>query len=350
MKQILPFIFIILLLIPHPVAASSNMNEGESMIFNALNALPQHIADIMLAGNYFESEGNSSDDVTKGGGYVQYGNDSNLSNSTLSQIEAADPSIKYINNLKNADNGLYNQKWVQEEIQAGYLNYVKTGLLVILLCFGYFFFQKIKPEQAGEFTEFFTGAQRYIGYATFIKTTILLMILPTLLPFLFSYSIDLEAGLSNGINITSAVASATSNDALYFFQSISFFFNSLFLQMRLSFLNDVHAKMLFLALALAIPWRFIRYMGIGIILYFETVLFLRPVCMYVNTYAMTTLSEMTATQSSSIAQAVMGAAANLSFLIVIAALAWPAVYLIYLLWTSRRGRTVIHVVNTMRRF
>ena len=48
-----------------------------------------------------------------------------------------------------------------------------SGLIILVWIAGYFFLQKFRPEQAGKFTEFFSGAEHFLGLGLYYKTLIL---------------------------------------------------------------------------------------------------------------------------------------------------------------------------------
>ena len=314
--KLLSFILILFLLSPFP--ASAGMDEGKEMVKDALKETPEEWADEALSQNWGVTLGNLSEEVN------------------------ATPSAKMINGIAAAEQHPESLEWVQEEQARDYKTYIICGLIILVWIAGYFYLQKFKPEQVGEFTEFFSGAQHFIGIGLFYKTLILLILLPALLPFMLDYSIDLEQAWSSGIMQDSLeyISFSAENAPLYFYQGMSYLLSGGFFLSRIQFINTIYAKVLFVAIAIAIPWNFIRYLGVGVLLFFETVLFMRPIVLLINAKTVQHVAEMSTAQALTAAPAYYGTMTIVTLVIVILGTMWPFIYIVYLLWTSRSGRRI----------
>lgn len=314
--KLLSFILILLLVSPFPVSAG--MDEGKEMVKDALKETPEEWADEALSENWGVTLGNLSDEVE------------------------ASPSAKMINGIAAAEQHPETLEWVQEEQKKDYTTYVISGLIILVWIAGYFFLQKFRPEQAGQFTEFFSGAEHFLGIGLYYKTLILLILLPAGLPFLLDYSIELEQAWSSGIMQDSLeyIAFSTENIPLYFYQAVSYTLSGPFFLSRVELVNTVYAKVLFVAIAIAIPWNFIRYLGVGTLLFFETILFMRPVVLLINAKTVQHVSEMSAAQALMVAPSYYGTMTIITVIVVILGTLWPFIYIVYLLWTSRSGRSL----------
>ena len=314
--KLLSFILILVLLSPLPVFAG--IDEGKEMVKDALKETPEEWADNALSENWGVSLG------------------------TLPEEVNATPTAKMINGIAAAEQHPKTLEWVNEEQKNDYTTYVICGLIVLVWAAGFFFLQKYKPEQAGEVTEFFSGAQHFIGFGLYYKTLILLILLPTALPFLLDFSIDLEQAWSSGImyNSLDYISLSSENLPLYFYQAMSYTLSGPFFLSRVAFINTLYAKVLFVAIAIAIPWGFIRYLGIGALLFFETVLFMRPVVLLINAKTVQHVAGMSSTQALMAAPAFYGTMTIVTVIIVILGTMWPFIYVVYMLWTSRLGRHV----------
>ncbi len=305
------------------VTASTSRDEGKEMVKDAIKETPQEWADSILSENWGVKLGTLQDEVE------------------------ATPTSKMINSIAAAETHPETLEWVKEEREKDYLTYVICGLIILVWIAGYFFLQKYKPEDAGKVTKFFSGAEYFVGFGLYYKTLILLIILPAGLPFLLDYSIDLEQAWSSGIMQDSLeyISFSVENAPLYFYQAISYAINGPFFLSRIQFINIVYAKVMFVAIATAIPWNFIRYIGIGVLLLFETVLFMRPVVLLVNAKAVQHVAEMSAMEAIIAAPSVYGTVTIVTILIVVVGMLWPLIYIIYLLFRSRYGRTVIRMAR-----
>jgi len=315
--KLLSFILIVFLFAPS-VALADPMDAGREMILNAVDKIPERAADKMLATNFGVSPANLSDS-------------GNVS-----------PSAKMIGSYAAAEQHPESIKWVTDERKNDYLTYILIGLILLIWAAGYFFIQKIYPTKAAEVTEFFTGAQQFIGYKLFFETLFLLIALPTILPIVLDYSIQFEQAWSSGImqDTLEYIPLSTENIPLYFYQAIAYILSGSFFLARIELINVTYAKVLFLALALAIPWNFIRYIGIGVFLYFETALFMRPVVLLINAITVKQITSMSTTAAFLTMDFTYGLMVIVTVLIVFLATMWPFVYLIYLMFRSKPGRYI----------
>jgi hypothetical protein len=213
-------------------------------------------------------------------------------------------------------------------------------MIILVWIAGYFFLQKFKPDDAGKVTEFFSGAQHFLGFGLYYETLILLIVLPAGLPFLLDYSIDLEQAWSSGIMLDSLeyISFSSENIPLYFYQGMSYLLSGGFFLGRIELINVIYAKILFVAIAIAIPLSFIRYLGLGTLLFFETVLFMRPIVLLLNAKTVQHVAEMSPAQALIVAPQFYGTMMMVTSIVVIIGTLWPLIYVVYLMWTSRPGR------------
>ena len=136
------------------------------------------------------------------------------------------------------------------------------------------------------------------------------------------------------------ISFSTENIPLYFYQVMSYTLSGPFFLSRVQFINTIYAKVLFVAIAIAIPWNFIRYLGVGVILFFETVLFMRPVVLLLNAKTVQHVAEMPTAQAILAAPSFYGTMTIVTIIVVIIGTMWPFVYIAFLLWTSRSGRSL----------
>jgi hypothetical protein len=300
------------------VTASTSRDEGKEMVKDAIKETPQEWADEALSQNWGVKLGSLPEEVS------------------------ASPSAKLINGIAAAEQHPESLQWVQEERERDYMTYVLCGLIILVWIAGYFFLQKFKPEEAGKVTKFFSGAEHFIGFGLYYKTLILLILLPSILPYLLDYSIELEQAWSSGIMQDSLeyISFSTENIPLYFYQGMSYLLSGGFFLGRIELINIIYAKVLFVAIAIAIPWSFIRYLGLGTLLFFETVLFMRPIVLLLNAKTVQHVAEMSPAQALIAAPPFYGTMMIVTLVIVIIGTLWPLIYVVYLLWTSRPGRYV----------
>jgi hypothetical protein len=298
------------------VTASTSRDEGKEMVKDAIKETPQEWADAALSENWGVKLGTLPDEVN------------------------ASPSAKLINGIAAAEQHPESLQWVQEEREGDYMTYVLCGLIILVWIAGYFFLQKFKPEEAGKVTKFFSGAEHFVGFGLYYKTLILLILLPSMLPYLLDYSIELEQAWSSGIMQDSLeyISFSTENIPLYFYQGMSYLLSGGFFLGRIELINIIYAKVLFVAIAIAIPWSFIRYLGLGTLLFFETVLFMRPIVLLLNAKTVQHVAEMSPAQALIAAPPFYGTMMIVTLVIVIIGTLWPLIYVVYLLWTSRPGR------------
>lgn len=317
--------FILILLLMSPSLASAGMEEGKEMVKDALKETPKEWADTALSENWGVKLG------------------------TLPEEINATPSAKMINSIAAAEQHPKELEWVQEERKKDYTTYIICGMIILVWIAGYFFLQKFRPEEAGRVTEFFSGAEHFIGFGLYWKTLILLVLLPAGLPYLFDFSIEFEQAWSSGIMQDSLeyISFSTENIPLYVYQGISYLFNGGFFLSRIELINTIYAKVLFVAIAIAIPWNFIRYLGLGTVLFFETVLFMRPIVLLINAKTVQHVAEMPTITAISAAPMIYGTMMMVTVLIVIMGTCWPFIYIVYLLWSSRGGR---YLARASRRY
>lgn len=304
-------------------SSTNSMDEGKEMVKDAIKETPEEWADAALSENWGVTLGNLSDEVD------------------------ASPSAKMINGIAAAEQHPKTLTWVQEEQKQDYTTYIICGLIVLVWIAGYFFLQKYRPVQAGQITEFFTGAEHFLGFGLYFKTLLLLIVLPAGLPFFLDYSMDLEQAWSSGIMQDSLeyISFSTENIPLYFYQGISYLLSGGFFLSRIALINTVYAKVLFVAIAIAIPWGFIRYLGLGTLLFFETALFMRPIVLLINAKTVQHVSEMSAAQALVAAPAFYGTMMIVTVIVVAIGTTWPLIYMIYLLFRSRQGRYVYRMAR-----
>ncbi|MFA6876059.1 MAG: hypothetical protein WCQ87_05450 [Parabacteroides sp.] len=306
-------------------SSSNSFDEGKEMVKDAIKETPDDWADSALSETWGVTLGNLSDEVN------------------------ATPTAKMINGIAAAEQHPKTIQWVQDEQKSDYTTYIICGLILLVWTAGYFFLQKFRPEQAGEITEFFSGAKHFLGFSLYYKTLLLLIILPAGLPFILDYSMELEQAWSSGImaNSLEYISFSTENIPLYFYQAISYTLSGPFFLARVNFINIVYAKVLILAILIAIPWQFIRYLGFGILLFFETILFMRPIVLLINAKTVQHVASMSAAQAIIAAPAYYGTMTIVTVVVVAIGTLWPFVYIIYKLWTSKSGR---FTRRTARRF
>jgi hypothetical protein len=294
------------------------MDEGKKMIKDALTEAPRDAANKMLSENYGVTLGNLSDEAN----YT--------------------PSQKMVNSIAAAEQHPKNVSWVVEEQKSDYMTYILVSVILLIWVAGYFFLQKIAPEQAGKITEALSGAEQFLGYGLYVKTLVLLIAIPTLLPFALDYSITLEQGLTDGIMHDSLeyISLSTENIPLYFFQAISYTLSGVFFLARIQLINTVYAKVLILGLVLAIPWDFIRYLGVMVLLYFETALFMRPLVLWIAAVTVKTVHGMSNADAFLIAPQLYGTMTIVTVIIVFLATCWPLIYVIICLLRSRPVRVI----------
>lgn len=297
-------------------SSTNSMDEGKEMVKDAIKETPEEWADAALSENWGVTLGNLSDEVN------------------------ASPSAKMINGVAAAEQHPKTLEWVQEEQKNDYETYIICGLIILVWIAGYFFLQKYRPEQAGTVTKFFSGAEHFIGFGLYYKTLLLLIVLPAGLPFLLDYSMELEQAWSSGIMADSLefISLSTENLPLYFYQAISYTLSGPFFLARVNFINTVYAKVLILAILIAIPWKFIRYLGLGILLFFETALFMRPIVLLINAKTVQHVAEMSTVQAGIAAPGIYGTMTIVTVLVVAIGTMWPFIYIVYMLWTSKPGR------------
>lgn len=299
-------------------SSTSSMDEGKEMVKDAIKETPEEWADSALSENWGVTLGSLSDEVN------------------------ASPSAKMINGIAAAEQHPKTLKWVTDEQDSDYMTYIICGLILLVWVAGYFFLQKYRPEQAGRVTEFFSGAEHFIGFGLYCKTLLLLIILPAGLPFLLDYSMELEQAWSSGImaNSLEFISFSTENIPLYFYQAVSYTLSGPFFLARVNFINIVYAKVLILAVLIAVPWKFIRYLGLGILLFFETILFMRPIVLLINATTVQHVASMSAAQALIAAPAYYGTMTIVTVIVVAIGTLWPFIYVVYLLFTSRSGRYI----------
>ena len=295
---------------------SGSMDEGKEMVKDAIKETPREWADAALSENWGVKLGSLPDEVS------------------------ASPSAKLINGIAAAEQHPESLEWVKKEQEGDYLTYVICGMIILAWIAGYFFLQKFKPDDAGKVTEFFSGAQHFLGFGLYYKTLILLIVLPAGLPFLLDYSIDLEQAWSSGIMLDSLeyISFSSKNIPLYFYQGMSYLLSGGFFLGRIELINVIYAKVLFVAIAIAIPWGFIRYLGLGTLLFFETALFMRPIVLLINAKTVQHVAEMSPAQALIAAPPFYGTMMIVTIIVVVIGTLWPLIYVVYLLWTSRPGR------------
>lgn len=300
------------------VPSTDSMTAGKEMVKDAIKEAPEEWADAALSESWGVKLGNLSDEVN------------------------ASPSAKMINGIAAAEQHPKELKWVVDEQKSDYTTYIICGLIILVWAAGYFFLQKYKPDQAGRVTEFFSGAEHFIGFGLYFKTLLMLIMLPTILPFILDYSMELEQAWSSGIMVDSLdfISFSTENIPLYFYQAISYTLSGPFFLARINFINVVYAKVLILAILIAIPWKFIRYVGIGIFLFFETLLFMRPLVLLINAETVKHVAEMSPAKAIIAAPAYYGTMTLVTVLVVAIGTLWPLIYVVYMLWTSKSGRYV----------
>ena len=295
---------------------SGSMDEGKEMIKDAIKETPREWADAALSEKWGVKLGSLPDEVS------------------------ASPSAKLINGIAAAEQRPGSLEWVNKEQEDDYLTYVICGMIILVWIAGYFFLQKYKPDDAGKVTEFFSGTQHFLGFGLYYKTLILLIVLPAGLPFLLDYSIDLEQAWSSGIMQDSLeyISFSSKNIPLYFYQGMSYLLSGGFFLGRIELINVIYAKVLFVAIAIAIPLGFIRYLGLGILLFFESVLFMRPIVLLINVKTVQHVAEMSPAQALIAAPQFYGTMMMITSIVVVIGTLWPLIYVVYLLWTSRPGR------------
>jgi len=297
-------------------SSTNSMDEGKEMVKDAIKETPEEWADAALSENWGVTLGNLSDEVN------------------------ASPSAKMINGVAAAEQHPKSLKWVTDEQDSDYKTYIICGLIILVWVAGYFFLQKFRPDQAGRVTEFFSGAEHFLGFGLYYKTLLLLIVLPAGLPFLLDYSMELEQAWSSGImaNSLEFISFSTENIPLYFYQAVSYTLSGPFFLARVNFINIVYAKVLILAILIAIPWKFLRYLGLGILLFFETILFMRPIVLLISAKTVQHVAGMSTAQALIAAPAYYGTMTMVTVIVVAIGTLWPFIYIVYMLWTSKPGR------------
>lgn len=306
-------------------SSTNSMDEGTEMVKDGIKETPEDWADEALSENWGVTLGNLSDEVN------------------------ASPSAKMINGVAAAEQHPKSLKWVTDEQDSDYETYILCGLIVLVWIAGYFFLQKYRPEQAGSVTKFFSGAEHFLGFGLYYKTLLLLIVLPAGLPFILDYSMELEQAWSSGImaNSLEFISFSTENIPLYFYQAVSYMVSGPYFLARVNFINIIYAKVLILAILIAIPWKFFRYLGLGILFFFETVLFMRPIVLLINAKTVQHVAGMSTAQALIAAPAYYGTMTIVTVIVVAIGTLWPFIYVVYLLFTSRQGR---YLAKTARRY
>jgi hypothetical protein len=287
----------------------------------------------MIAGGIDSWIINQCDSALKTSMGVQMGNVSNLSDA--SSMERLTVSIA------TYEQNPYQVSWIRDEAKADYVIYYLSGLVILIFVAILFYAQIVWPEAVGSTTELLLGYEKFFNYKDYIKTLALLIILPTALSFLLSYSIDLEQAISEGIMIDGLqyIQASNHNIILYIIQAISYLCALLFVYLRVLLINITCAKVLIIALVLCIPWDGIRVFGALTLAYFFTALFMRPVMLWITAMSVKMAVSATADQAALIYCCSLLAV----FVVCVIATLWPVIYLTIKILTSRLTRTLMRL-------
>jgi hypothetical protein len=264
---------------------------------------------------------------------VTLGNSSTLTNA--SSMERLTVSIATYNQNP------YQVAWIRDEVKTDYTIYYLSGLVILIFAGVFFYAQIAFPEAVGGATELILGYERYFYYKDYIKTLALLIILPTALPFVLNYSIDLEQAISDGIMIDSLkyIQLSNHNIILYIIQAISYLCALLFVYLRVLLINIVCAKVLIIVLILCIPWDAIRVFATITLAYFYTALFMRPVMLWITGMSVKMATNATIDQATIL----YTGALVIVFVVCVIATLWPLIYVIIKILTSRLTRTLMRL-------
>lgn len=169
----------------------------------------------------------------------------------------------------------------------------------------------------------------------------MLVALPTVLPFVLNYSVDLEAAISSGIMQGSyeyITLSATS-PALYIIQAVSYVLCASAVFMRVMVINYSCAKVLLIALMLCIPWDFILSLGKMTLLYFFTALAMRPIMLWITAMTVQYVAHLSPAEQIVGAGSMYALSIVLILLVCVIATMWPLVYIIIEILNSKIMRS-----------
>jgi hypothetical protein len=303
-------ILILFLLLPLPVLAST-MDAGEDMISGGLNKWIKSQADSMM----------SPVGVSMG----------NLSNN-----ESATPSQRLIYDLDTYELDPYSVGWIKQTALDDYKTYVLVGFLILISLAVLHYLQILNAPLVGEASEFIYGHEKYFDFGAILKTFAKLIFIPIVLPFVLIYSINFEQALSSGImeNALQYISFSSDNLMLYIIQAVAYAFDSLFVFARILLINEICAKVLLIGLFLCVPWNFLKSLGLGVIIYFYTALFMRPVLLLITTMAVQQVAGMSPTDAVLYGSQIYAMSLIFGLIVCIIGVLGP---LMYILWRTFIG-------------
>jgi hypothetical protein len=256
----------------------------------------------------------------------------------VSELSGVTPMQRLVFAIATYNQNPYKVSWIREEVKTDYIIYVLSGVVLLIFAGIYFYLQIAFPEFTGQATEMVYGYEKFINYSTFSKTLILLIFLPTFLPFLLKYSIELEQAISSGIMMDSLqyIAFSTDNIVLYIVQAISYLGALLFVFLRILIINQTCAKVLIIALVLCIQWDVIRYLAYLVLGHFYSALVMRPVTLRITAMSVKQVSGMEVDQIT--ARIIYAVALLLVLGVCILATLWMLIMVIIKIYTSRSFR------------
>lgn len=303
-------IIILFLLLPIPVLASS-MDAGEEIIAGGLNKWVKSQADNAMGSDF---------GVTTG----------NLSNTNVT------PSQRLIYNLDTYELDPYSVGWIKQTVIDDYSTFILVGLLILILLACLYYFQIIDSSMVGEATEFLYGHEKYFNYHEYLTTFTKLVFFPIALPFILIFSMNFEQTLSSGImsDALQYISFSSDNITLYLIQAVAYTLDSLFIFARILVINEVCAKVMLIALFVCVPWGFIKNIEIGILIYFYTALFMRPILLLITTMAAKQVFGLTPVESVAFGAHIYAIRLLLGFMACILGILGP---FMYILWNTVIG-------------
>jgi hypothetical protein len=315
------FIFVtIFLLLPLPALAVDNVGIVEDAVAGGLNKWVKSQADSMLS-------------------------PMGVSTGNLSANESVTPSQRLIYNLDTYELNPYAVGWIKQTVVEDYGIYVLVGFLILIALACLHYAQILNAPLVGEATEFLYGHERFFNFGEFCKTFARLIFLPIVLPFLFIYSINFEQALSSGImrDALQYISFSSDNLTLYCIQAIAYAFDSLFVFARILMINEICAKVMFVGIFLCVPWNFMKTIGLGVIIYFYTALFMRPLLLLITTMAVQQVAGMSALDQITYGPEIYAVSLIFGLIVCVLGILGPT---LYILWRTFIG---VYVRRKVRR-
>jgi hypothetical protein len=241
----------------------------------------------------------------------------------------------------------YKVGWVRKEVVEDYLVYVLAGIIIIIFTAIFLFAQVIWPEQVGAATAQVYGYEKFFDFRMFIGTLAKLIAIPMFLPFALSYAVDLEQVISSGIMQDSLqyISLSTSNIPLYVVQALSYMCCGNFVVARILIINDICAKVFFVALLLCIPWDFSKAVGEMILLYFVTLLAMRPMMLWITAMSIKYVADADPLTQNVLGTWIYVCGVLVVFCVCVLATLWPPIYVTIKVLSSRAVRNAMRIAR-----